>query len=169
MIRLKITRSVHSVMTFPARSSLLSPVTEKFSSNGATWIKKQHDNMITWQHDKSEWRRWEWIAWRVKCRHIKLRNWSIMLSSHYWEATERNVDLSVCACVRALIHWAVRGLNCVSLGSMLLTVDQPKLIFNKPLQGKNGDGLLLQRKGLMCFTPRSTKWMTGLLICLHLN
>lgn len=83
-----------------------------------------------------------------------------MFSSHYWEATEWNVDL---------IRWAVWGLNCVSLGRMLLTVDQPKLIFNKPLQGHNGDGLLLQRGGLMCFTPRSTKWMAGLLICLHLS
>lgn len=57
------------------------------------------------------------------------------------------MDLSVCmrvgVCVCALIHSAVWGLNCVSLGSMLLTVDQPKLIFNKPLQGNNGDGLTL--------------------------
>lgn len=55
----------------------------------------------------------------------------------------------------------------MSLGSVLLTVDQPKLIFNKPLQGNNGDGLLLQREGLVCFG--FTKWMSGLLMRLHLG
>lgn len=65
----------------------------------------------------------------------ELRSWSVKLSFHYCDL----MWISLC------VPLALGGFNCVSPGSRLLTVDQPKLIFNKPLQGYNGDGLLLQR------------------------
>lgn len=151
------------MVTSPSWSSSLSPVTETFSSNGATWIK----NMITWQHDKSGWRRWERIAWRVKCRHIKLSNWSIMLFSHYWEATEWNVDLSVCVSVCS------HTLSCMGVklhvsGERVIDCWPAQINFQQASSGEQWRWIIIV-KGLMCFTPRSTKWMAGLLICPHLS
>lgn len=112
---------------------------------------------------KQGWRRWGWIAWRVKCWYIKLSKWSIMLSPHYREAIERNVGVSV-------YDWGGWGLKCMSLESMLLTAGQPKLIFNKHLPLNDGGGLLLQREGL-CALPQGplNGWLAFLLACFHLS
>ena len=71
------------------------------------------------------------------------------------------VCMSVCLCVRITRDCQVQGLNSVSQwtwggmgGEALLTVEQRKLNFNKPLQLNNAGGLLLQRERPWTLLPR---------------